>query len=61
MVCVAEPAFGGSLESDGRLCVGAIDRDFATVAMKIFSHTINFVKMYKNSFFQCGFAKIMLQ
>jgi hypothetical protein len=33
-----------SLESGGRFFVGAFDRNLASVAMKIFSHLIHFVK-----------------
>jgi hypothetical protein len=31
-------AFGGSLESGGRFCVGAFDRNLASVAVNMFSH-----------------------
>jgi hypothetical protein len=34
---------GGSLESDGRFCVGVFDRNVASVAVKTFSHLINFI------------------
>jgi hypothetical protein len=34
--------FGGSLESGGRFCVGAFDRNLASVAVKMFSHLIDF-------------------
>jgi hypothetical protein len=45
---LAESAFGGSLESGGRFCVGAFGRNLASVAVKIFSHLIYFIrKFYK--------------
>jgi hypothetical protein len=45
---VAESAFGRSLESDGRLCVGAFDINLASAIMKMFSHLIHFIKhLYK--------------
>jgi hypothetical protein len=41
-----ESAFGGSLESGGRFCVGAFGRNLASVAVKIFSHLIYFKKKF---------------
>jgi hypothetical protein len=35
-------AFGWSLESGGRFCVGAFGRNLASVAVKMFSHLIQF-------------------
>jgi hypothetical protein len=43
---VAESAFGGSLESGGRFCVGAFGRNLASVAVKIFSHLIYLIKKF---------------
>jgi hypothetical protein len=37
---MAESAFGGSLESSGRFCVGAFGLNLASVAVKMFSHLI---------------------
>jgi hypothetical protein len=37
-------AFGGSLKSGGRFCIGAFGRNLASVAVKMFSHFINFIK-----------------
>jgi hypothetical protein len=39
-------AFGGSLESSGRFCVGAFGRNLASVAVKMFSHLIYFMKKF---------------
>jgi hypothetical protein len=36
-------AFGGSLESGGRFCVGAFGRNLASVAVKMFSYLICFI------------------
>jgi hypothetical protein len=48
---LAESAFSRSLESGGRFCVGAFCRDLASVAVKIFSRLIYFVrKVYKRTF-----------
>jgi hypothetical protein len=41
-----ESAFGGSLESGGRFCVGAFGRNLASVAVKMFSHLIYFIKKF---------------
>jgi hypothetical protein len=37
-------AFGGSLETGGLFCVGAFARNLASVALKMCSHLICFVK-----------------
>jgi hypothetical protein len=37
----------GSLESDGRFCVGAFGRNLASAVVKMFSHLIYFKKKYK--------------
>jgi hypothetical protein len=40
--------FGGNLVSGGRFCVGAFGRNLASVAVKIFSHSVYFIqKLYK--------------
>jgi hypothetical protein len=39
---LTEPTFGGSLESGSRFCVGAIGRNLASVAVKMFSRFVNF-------------------
>lgn len=45
---MAESAFGRSLESDCRLCVGAFDINLASAIMKMFSHLIHVIKyLYK--------------
>jgi hypothetical protein len=41
---LAESAFGGSLESDGRYCVSAFGKNMASVVVKMFSHLIYFIK-----------------
>jgi hypothetical protein len=41
-----ESAFGGSLESGGRFCVSAFDRNLVSVAVKMFSHLIYFIKKF---------------
>jgi hypothetical protein len=33
-----ESAFGGSLESGGRFCVGAFGRNLVSIVVKLFSH-----------------------
>jgi hypothetical protein len=39
---------GGSLKSGGRFCVGTFSRNLASVAVKMFSHLIYFIKkLYK--------------
>jgi hypothetical protein len=43
---LAESAFDGSLGSGGRFCVGAFARNLASVAVKMFSHLIYFVKKF---------------
>jgi hypothetical protein len=35
---MAEFAFGGSLESDGRFFVGRLDKNLALIPVKLFSH-----------------------
>jgi hypothetical protein len=37
---LAESAFGGGLESGGRVCVGTFDTNLAAVAVKMFSRLI---------------------
>jgi hypothetical protein len=37
---LAESAFGESLESGGRFCVGVFGRNLASEAVKMFSHLI---------------------
>jgi hypothetical protein len=51
---LAESAFGGSLGSGGRFCVGAFGRNLASVAVKMFSHLIQFIK----NFYKCTFNAI---
>jgi hypothetical protein len=43
---LAESPFGGSLESGGRFCVGALGRNLDSVAVKNFSHLIYFIKKF---------------
>jgi hypothetical protein len=43
---MAGSAFGGSLESGGRFCVGAFGRNLASVALKMFSHEIYIFKEF---------------
>jgi hypothetical protein len=43
---LAESAFGGSLESGGRFCVGAFGRNLASVALKMFLYLIQFIKRF---------------
>jgi hypothetical protein len=43
---LAESAFGGNLVSGGQFCVGAFGRDLASVAVKIFSHIIYYIKKF---------------
>jgi hypothetical protein len=38
--------FGWSLQSGGRFCVGAFGRNLASVAVKMFSHLICFLKKF---------------
>jgi hypothetical protein len=45
---LAESAFGGSLESGGRFCVDAFGRNLASVAVKMFSHLIKFLRNLTN-------------
>jgi hypothetical protein len=45
---LAESAFGGSLDSGGRFCVGAFGRNTASVAVKMFSQLIYFIKQFYN-------------
>jgi hypothetical protein len=40
---LAESAFGGSLESGGRFCVGVFGRNLARVAVKMVPHLIYFI------------------
>jgi hypothetical protein len=42
-------AFDGSLKSGGRFYVGAFDTNVASVAMKMFSHSVQFI----NTFYKC--------
>jgi hypothetical protein len=46
MVGYGKDAFVGSLESGGRFCVGAFDRNLASVTVKMFSHFIYFIKKF---------------
>jgi hypothetical protein len=39
-------AYGGSLESDGRFCVGAFGRNLASVVVKMFSQLIYFIQTF---------------
>jgi hypothetical protein len=43
---LAVSAFGRSLEAGGQLCVGAFGRSLASVAMKVFSHVVYFMKKF---------------
>jgi hypothetical protein len=43
---LAESAFGGSLESGARFCVGAVGRNLTSVAVKMFSCLIYFIKKF---------------
>jgi hypothetical protein len=43
---LAESAFGGSLDSGCRFCVGAFGRNLASVVVKMFSHWIYFIKKF---------------
>jgi hypothetical protein len=43
---LAESVFGGSLESGSRICVGAFGRNLASVAVKMFSDLIYFIKKF---------------
>jgi hypothetical protein len=43
---LTESVFGESLESGGRFCVGAFGRNLFSVAVKMFSHLIYFIKKY---------------
>jgi hypothetical protein len=58
---LAESAFGESLESGGRFCVGAFDRNLASVALKMFSHLIYFIKKLYKFCISTRFEKIILQ
>jgi hypothetical protein len=58
---LAESAFGGSLESGGRFCVGAFGRNLTSVAVKMFSHLIYFIKKLYTFCTSIRYAKIMLQ
>jgi hypothetical protein len=49
-----ESAFGWSLESDGPFCVGAFGIHLASVAAKMFSHVICFIKKCD----ECSFRAI---
>jgi hypothetical protein len=44
--CLAESAFGGSLESSSQFCVGAFGRNLASVTVKMFSHIVYFIKKF---------------
>jgi hypothetical protein len=52
---LAQFAFGGSLDSGVRFCVGAFGRNLASLAVKFFSHLIYFVK---NFYEFCAFSAI---
>jgi hypothetical protein len=43
---LAESAFGGRLESGGPFCVGAFGRNLASVAVKMFSLLIYFIRTF---------------
>jgi hypothetical protein len=43
---LAESAFSGGLESGGRFCVGAFGRNLTSVAVKMFSHVVYFIKTF---------------
>jgi hypothetical protein len=58
---LAESAFGGSLESGGRFCVGAFGRNLASVAKKMFSYLIYFIKAFYKFLPPMRFARMMLQ
>jgi hypothetical protein len=38
--------FDGSLESGGRFCIGAFGRNLASVAVKMSSHLVYFIKKF---------------
>jgi hypothetical protein len=62
VVPVVGSAFGGSLESGGRFCVGAFGRNLASVAMKMLSHLIYLKKInFINFVLSMRFAKTVLQ
>jgi hypothetical protein len=43
-------AFDGSLESGGRFYFGAFDTNLASVAVKMFSHSVQFIKKFYKCF-----------
>jgi hypothetical protein len=48
-IAPAESAFGGSMVSGCRLCVGVLGRNLASVAMKTFTNLI----WFKKNFYKC--------
>jgi hypothetical protein len=48
------------VESGGLFCDGAFGRNLASVAVKMFSHSIYFIKKIINFVLSMRFAKIML-
>jgi len=50
-----------SLESGGRFCVSAFDRNLASVAMKMFSRLIYFLRNFINSLLSMRFSNLMMQ
>jgi hypothetical protein len=57
----AESTFGGSLQSDSRFCVGVWDRIVDSIALKILSHLIYFIKDFINCIRTVRFPKMLLQ
>jgi hypothetical protein len=51
---LAETAFGRTLETGGRFCVGVFGENLDSVAVKLFSHLIYFGK----NIYKCSFNKI---
>jgi hypothetical protein len=49
-------AFGGSLESGGRFCVGAFGRNQVSVAVEMFSHLTSFTTNFINFVLSLRFA-----
>jgi hypothetical protein len=48
-------------ESGGRFCVGAFGKNLTSVAVKMFSRLIYFIKTFYNFVLSMRFTKIMLQ
>jgi hypothetical protein len=53
--------FGWSLESVGRFCVGAFNRNLASVAVKMFSHLIYFINTFYNFVLSMRLAETVCQ